>query len=275
VSAVSVAQGLPMGSPLGSARRRVTLTLALNRPRLPTAALVVSTIAHAVLVGFLVALSFWGPSWRDSQVQVVNLVPAVAAVGNPAGHPAAQLPTRTLPKPASRSVEPEPEPRAREAPKAAEPALPTRAMNPRVGDRELPTMSADRRPRAVGESASKPQPATALGQATGSTAGVGSLTIDVTDFPHAWYLRQVLAKVQERWQSQKRASEPEQKPLVWVEINRDGSITTPRIERSSGNTFYDQAALRAIVEASPFPQLPADWTKPSLRILFNFELRRG
>ncbi|PYM49496.1 MAG: hypothetical protein DME10_20415 [Candidatus Rokuibacteriota bacterium] len=275
MSAVSVAQGLPLGSPLGSARRRVTLTPALHRPRLPTAALVVSTIAHAVLVGFLVALSFWGPSWRDSRVQVVNLVPAVAAVGNPAGHPAAQLPTRTLPKPPSRSVEPEPEPRAREAPKAAEPALPTRAMNPRVGDRELPTMPADRRPRAVGESASKPEPAPALGQATGSTAGVGSLTVDVTDFPHAWYLRQVLAKVQERWQSQKRASEPEQKPLVWVEINRDGSIATPRIERSSGNTFYDQAALRAIVEASPFPQLPADWTKPSLRILFNFELRRG
>ena len=89
MSAVSVAQGLPLGSPLGSARRRVTLTPALHRPRLPTAALVVSTIAHAVLVGFLVALSFWGPSWRDSRVQVVNLVPAVAAVGNPAGHPAA------------------------------------------------------------------------------------------------------------------------------------------------------------------------------------------
>jgi len=264
-----------MGSPFGSARWRTPPRPAPQRPRLPTSALVVSVVAHAAIVGSIVALSFWGPSWRESRVQVVNLVPAVAAVGNPAGHPAAQLPTRTLPKPASRSVEPEPEPRAREAPKAAEPALPTRAMNPRVGDRELPTMTADRRPRAVGESASKPQPATALGQATGSTAGVGSLTVDVTDFPHAWYLRQVLAKVQERWQSQKRASEPEQKPLVWVEINRDGSITTPRIERSSGNTFYDQAALRAIVEASPFPQLPADWTKPSLRILFNFELRRG
>jgi TonB family protein len=268
-----VAQGFPMGSPFGPARWRVTPML--ERPRVPTSAILVSVIAHAGLVGLLVALSFWGPSWQGTRVQVVNLVPAVAAVGNPAGSAAAQLPTRALPKPAARSVEPEPEPRAREAPKAAEPALPARAMNPRVGDRELPTMTADRRPRVVGDSASRPQPATALGQATGSTAGVGSLTIDVTDFPHAWYLRQVLAKVQERWQSQKRTSEPDQKPLVWVEINRDGSIATPRIERSSGNTFYDQAALRAIVEASPFPQLPADWSKPSLRILFNFELRHG
>ncbi|HYR38824.1 MAG TPA: hypothetical protein VEW27_06670, partial [Methylomirabilota bacterium] len=91
----------------------MTLTPSLQRPRLPTSALVVSVIAHAALVGFLVALSFWGPSWRDSRVQVVNLVPAVAAVGNPAGSPAAQLPTRALPKPAARSVEPEPEPRAR------------------------------------------------------------------------------------------------------------------------------------------------------------------
>ncbi len=70
---------------------------------------------------------------------------------------------------------------------------------------------------ACSRSTSRPQHATALGQATGSATGAGSLTLDVTDFPHAWYLRQVLAKVQERWQRQNRASEPDQKPLIWVE----------------------------------------------------------
>ena len=45
--------------------------------------------------------------------------------------------------------------------------------------------------------------------------------------------------------------------------------------RSSGNAFYDNAALRAVMAAGPFPKLPDDWTKPSLRILFTFDLRRG
>ena len=115
----------------------------------------------------------------------------------------------------------------------------------------------------------------ALGQATGSIAGQGSLTLDVTDFPYAWYLRQVLQKVEERWQTQNRASEPAQKPRIYVEIRRDGSIVPPRIEQSSGSSFYDRAALRAITEASPFPPLPADWANPSLRVLFNFDLKRG
>jgi protein TonB len=59
-----------------------------------------------------------------------------------------------------------------------------------------------------------------------------------------------------------------------VEIQRDGSIQVPRVEQSSGNPLYDQAALRAIVDASPFPPLPQDWARPSLRVMFRFDLMR-
>lgn len=97
--------------------------------------------------------------------------------------------------------------------------------------------------------------------------------MDVSDFPHAWYLRQILQKVEDSWARQAKVAEPEQKPLVYVEIQRDGSIKPPKIERSSGNEFYDLAALRAIADASPFPPLPDAWPRPSLRVLFRFELR--
>jgi TonB family protein len=103
--------------------------------------------------------------------------------------------------------------------------------------------------------------------------GSGALTLDATDFPHAWYLRQVLQKVEESWHRQGQPGDPPSRPLVFVEIQRSGSIGAPRIEKTSGNAFYDQAALRAITEASPFPPLPADWTRPGLRLLFRFELR--
>jgi TonB family protein len=147
---------------------------------------------------------------------------------------------------------------------------------PRAGERELPPLAlpSDRRGKTMAEPASRPT-ATPLGQVTGSISGQGALTLDVTDFPYAWYLRQVLQKVEEHWQTQNRSSEPAQKPRIYVEIRKDGSIAPPRIEQSSGSSFYDRAALRAITEASPFPPLPADWANPSLRVLFNFDLRRG
>ena len=122
--------------------------------------------------------------------------------------------------------------------------------------------------------AARPAPPPApLGQATGSTVGSGALTLDVSDFPHAWYLRQVLRKVEEQWQRRGLTQEPVEKPLVVVEIQRNGSVQMPRIERSSGNAYYDQAALRAIMDASPFPELPRDWTRPVLRVMFRFDLK--
>jgi periplasmic protein TonB len=282
--AATVARGLPMPSPLHSRRWRAA---APTPAPLPVKALALSVLGHVVIVAALFGVVLSG-IWDRPRVHVVNLVSSIAAVGNPAGR-AASLPVRTL-KPAAPAPDPEPRareaakpaepslpsPRAREAAKPAEPSLPSRAVTARPGDRELPplTTPSERRGKAAVEPASRPSVA-ALGQATGSISGQGSLTLDVTDFPYAWYLRQVLQKVEERWQTQNRSSEPSQKPRIYVEIRRDGSIVPPRIEQTSGSSFYDRAALRAITEASPFPPLPADWANPSLRVLFNFDLKRG
>lgn len=268
---LSVAHGLPMPSPLHRTRWRVGPVP--HREPAPVKALVFSIVGHVVFIAALVALALSGVMDRP-RVHVVNLVASLAAVGNPAGS-AASLPART-PKPTMPALAPEPEPRAREAAKPTEAALPSRAVTARPGERELPPLAppAERRGKTATETTSRPS-AVALGQATGSISGQGSLTLDVTDFPHAWYLRQVLQKVEERWQTQNRPTEPAQKPRIYVEIQRDGSIAPPRIEQSSGSSFYDRAALRAITEASPFPPLPTDWTKPSLRVLFNFDLKRG
>jgi TonB family protein len=269
--ALTVARGLPMPSPLPRTRWRVAAAPAPEP--VPVKALTLSVLGHLLVVAALVGLAFLGVLDRRV-VHVVNLVSNVAMVGNPAGSPAS-LPARTI-KPPPRANTPEPEPIAREAPKPSETALPARVITPRAGERDLPPLAppSERRGKTVTEPVSRPS-ATPLGQVTGSISGQGALTLDVTDFPYAWYLRQVLQKVEEHWQTQNRSSEPAQKPRIYVEIRRDGSIAPPRIEESSGSSFYDRAALRAITEASPFPPLPADWAKPSLRVLFNFDLRRG
>ena len=267
--ALTVAHGLPMPSPHHSTRWRA----AARAPEpVPVKALAFSVLGHVVIIAALVGVTLSG-IWDRPKVHVVNLVSSIAAVGNPAGSPAS-LPARTL-QPTARALAPDPEPRAREAAKPTEAALPSRTVTARPGERELPPQStpSDRRGKTAVEPAVRPSVA-ALGQATGSISGQGSLTLDVTDFPYAWYLRQVLQKVEERWQTQNRSSEPAQKPRIYVEIRRDGSIAPPRIEQTSGSSFYDRAALRAITEASPFPPLPVDWANPSLRVLFNFDLKQ-
>jgi TonB family protein len=265
---------------------------ALRRRRLPLAAIGFSTVGHIVVFGGMAAFVMWG-GWRPEKIQVVNLVPMVAAVGTPNAPAAPTLPARPQAPVAPRAPEPEPEPKAttapREAPKREAPSLPApslpaarplppRATLPRPGEKELPSLATPPAGTPRGEkTAESPRPpeTASLGAPTGSVTGAGALTLDVGDFPHAWYLRQVLQKVEQEWQRQNQPNDPQQKPQIYVEILRDGSIKPPAIHKSSGNAFYDNAALRAVMAAGPFPKLPDDWTKPSLRILFTFDLRRG
>ena len=215
---------------------------------------------------------------------------APARIAAPPAPPAP--PTRALPAHVPAPA-PTPEPRervAREAPRLPEtvlpkpslPSLPTRSPAVRAGEKELPplaqptpTARAEKPQRVEPPVESRAAPSPPRGLPTGSAAGIGAQSLDVSDFPYAWYLRQVVQKVQDEWQRQNPNKEPNDKPLVFVEIQRDGSIRMPRIEQSSGNTVYDRAALRAIVEASPFPPLPQDWPRPSLRVMFRFDLERG
>ena len=284
----STAGRYPVRSRFGPAPARQRRPLAPRR--LSLAAVLLSAVGHAVLGLGLAALVVWDAA-HPSKVYVVNLVPTVAAVGHPdAPAPSPSLPARSAPSPPARisTPDPTPEPRpVRELPRLPEtsvpsPRLPPRPAPVRAGEKELPALSGPAAPQRVERAEkverpveSRPGPVASLGLPSGSAAGAGALSLDASDFPHAWYLRQVLQKVQGEWQRQNQRSDPGQKPLVFVEIQRDGSIRTPKIEQSSGNPLYDQAALRAIVDASPFPPLPPDWSRASLRVMFRFDLERG
>jgi TonB family protein len=262
-------------------------------------ALGLSVAGHLTAGAILLGIVLWG-DWSTPRVHVVNLVPSVAAVGAPTAAPAPPIPVppaaprapapappepRPVPVPPRAAAESSPRPREALALPSTPPRpapLPPRPLAlPRPGEKELPPLAHAARPTApplpAPERAAEPRPAppTPLGQATGSSAGSGALTLDVSDFPHAWYLRQVLRKVEEQWQRQALTQEPTQKPMVIVEIQRNGSIQVPRVEKTSGNAFYDQAALRAIMDASPFPELPRDWPRPVLRVMFRFDLKQG
>ncbi|SRR5213594_2490166 len=258
---------------------------ALGKAPLPFTAAVVSAFLHIVLaVAFVLAARAWTHS--QPKIYVVNLVPAVAAVGAPQAQTPPALPPRAedvpRPEPTRPAELPQRDAAAPEMPARARelPSLPDRASTPRpsatprAGDKELPSMAAstpkpapDRAPTETIARVTPPLPP--LGRRDGSPQGAGSMTLNVTDFPFAWYVRVVHGKITERWEGQ---AIPGQQPIVTFDINRDGRISGLAIEKSSGNPYYDRAALRAITEAAPFPPLPPEYSGQVLGIKLNLRV---
>jgi len=269
---------------------------ALRGGPLPVTATLLSLLTHGLLAaGIFFAATQW--STRAPKTYVVNLVPAVAAVGAPQGHPAlppradevtpqpaprpTDLPERERPRPSAPSAVPELPTRAPSLPDRALPerTLPPRpAGTPRPSEKELPQVASASLP-APGPAVTTPTrpaepPAAPLGQRTGSPQGAAAMTLNASDFPFAWYLAAVQRKITERWD---QWAQPGRQPVAVFSISRDGRVSNVAIEKTSGNSYYDQKALRAINEAVPFPPLPAEWPKPELTIQlgFNFAQDRG
>jgi TonB family protein len=268
---------------------------ALRGGPLPVTATLLSLLSHGLLAaGIFFAATQW--SAHAPKTYVVNLVPAVAAVGSPQGQPS--LPPRAdevPPRPAPRATElPD---RARPSAPAAVPELPTRAPSlperalpdralppraagvPRPSEKELPQVASASPPSPTPTTA-PPSPVTAntpvpaLGQRTGSPQGAAAMTLSASDFPFAWYLAAVQRKITASWD---QWAQPGRQPVAVFSISRDGRVSSVAISKTSGNSYYDQKALRAINEAVPFPPLPAEWSKPELTIElgFNFSQDRG
>jgi TonB family protein len=117
----------------------------------------------------------------------------------------------------------------------------------------------------------RPQPQT--GRADGSPQGTGPVTVDV-DFPYAWYIQAVHRKISQNWDGEAREGS---QPVIVFEIARNGQVGRVAVEKTSGNPLYDQAAVRAIHNSTPFPQLPADFKAPLIRVhlSFGFAPRQG
>jgi TonB family protein len=184
----------------------------------------------------------------------------------------------TLPAPAPRAVERTLPPPPPVSPPAA-PATPRLPEPPRIA--APPPVPAA--PPAPATPAAPPTVAAArpgvdpirLGRPNAPTTSTGSIAVDASDFPFTYYLRLIQSKIGERWAPPRAAATGGERVTVLFEIQRDGQVREPSVEKSSGNALYDQSALRAVTEASPFPPLPPEFKASSLRVHFGFEFQPG
>ncbi len=63
--------------------------------------------------------------------------------------------------------------------------------------------------------------------------------------------------------------------IVSITINKDGKVSNIKIEKSSGNSYFDQTAIRAINKVNPLPQLPPSWLQNSINIGIKFSCKEG
>lgn len=61
--------------------------------------------------------------------------------------------------------------------------------------------------------------------------------------------------------------------LLRVRIGRDGRVLVRRIDRSTGETMLDQAALDMVRRAGPFPKVPAEYAGSSFEFVAPIEYR--
>ncbi|OQA89728.1 MAG: Gram-negative bacterial tonB protein [Elusimicrobia bacterium ADurb.Bin231] len=105
-------------------------------------------------------------------------------------------------------------------------------------------------------------------------SGMG-ISLENQDFPYSGYVNMLRNKVADKWSPAANAYAGSRKVLVYFRILRDGSVREILVKETSGVSYIDRSAVRAIKNSSPFPPLPAGFVEDKLGVYFMFELAGG
>jgi TonB family protein len=87
------------------------------------------------------------------------------------------------------------------------------------------------------------------------------------DFPYAWYLQQVQARITGNWN---RVSSSQGRVQIYFRIAKDGSLDRVRVEVPSGNAALDESARMAVLRSGPLQSLPDGYDAQFLGVRFWF-----
>lgn len=96
------------------------------------------------------------------------------------------------------------------------------------------------------------------------------------DFRFAYYLAAIRNKIGSQWVPPP-GIDSRGRPVratLYFRIHRNGQISVAQVEASSGLSFFDQTAMRALLAATPLPPLPAGYENNYLGVHFGFEYQQ-
>jgi len=213
------------------------------------AAVLFSFVIHCILFIAAIFLVVQGvprvlvpPSYR---VKLVDLPPDIA-----------NLPP-TMSEQASQPTAPVVQPQATQKTKAPVKVAGKQARSrpSAVNKNALPELDAKKPSIKAAEETTPTQPTEAAGKKQESVA-VASTT---SEFQFPPYLAIVRDKVERSWSPPPGVKGARVK--VMFKVLRTGRVGEAKLVESSGNFYFDQAAMRAILASSPFPPLPEGFFK--------------
>jgi protein TonB len=238
-----------------------------------------SVIFHAAVFGLLAlggisyqhSREIWGGPKTQAgdavQVNAVKNIPLPSRTGqvNPVANDTENQ-VQQPPKPEPKKQVKEPEPKA----------IP---MKSRVVERQ-PRQQAQQRYRPYPPvpnqvfSSEAPAAVSPMFQKPGS-GGVGIGPNSVFGNRFGAYADLVVKRVTEKWSRNGLAGSPSTPTvIITFDILRDGSVRNAQIAQRSGNTTLDSSTLRAVMDAAPFPPLPAEYDRSQANVELHFQLQQ-
>lgn len=221
---------------------------------------------------------------------VVLLALALTRSIHPFGPQVYRVDLVTLPHPAPAPVKETPAPPVQKPPPRPKvavkksPVLPPPKTNKPAATIPPPAKKPPKAPEPAPEpetATETPPPAPSAPPAAPSTENLSAVApvpkletgIQVPDFKFPYYTENIRRKIEMFWAPPPVDSEADAKEaVVGFVLYPNGKIGDPKIEKSSGNPYFDQAALRAVYLANPLPPFPKGLHEASLTIHFSFAL---
>lgn len=250
----------------------------LDQPELLGGAFVQSVLLHAAIAGALIlsTISFqhsrqvWGSANTAAGTAVainsVKTIPLPSRAGkvNPvANDTESQVPQAPKPEPKKQVKVPDEDAialKSRLAKKQPRPEAPQRYHNEPPPPNQVFSHEA---PAAVSPMFEKPG---------SGGAGVGVNSAFGNQF--GAYADLVVQRVTQKWQTGGLAGLHLPMAVITFQISRDGSVKNPQIAQRSGNSTLDYSALRAVMDAGPFPALPPNYSGSQADVELRFQLQR-
>lgn len=85
------------------------------------------------------------------------------------------------------------------------------------------------------------------------------------------YLKLMRQRIWSEW-TQSAVFGSNQVCVVGLTVSRSGEISDIRVEKPSGNSFYDSVAMRAVRNSSPLQPLPSEFPRSEQRFRIQFRL---
>ncbi len=241
--------------------------------------LTVSTLAHVVLFGALVAVpAIWGARHGQDERTVMTISLGSAPGPRAGGMTLEGRPASTQPAPLMESKRPAP---VRAEPRTPAMVLPTPTAKPARKQAAATIEPAEKSERPAprervpfgAEATAADNPARGMGFGGLSTGGMGGAGgyLEISNFCCPDYLDSMLQIVQRNWNARQGIAGV---TLLKFQILRDGRITAIELEQSSGYAPLDLTAQRALFMTQRVQPLPAAFPDNQLTIHLRFEYHR-